>query len=106
MRFGVNVNTPPKAGGRYRTDGCEGDMKRYNLEPRPCPCGGRILPYEFEKPSKFKERKYCSTTCPVLQKRKQDGSRSKAAKEHRQQKDARTPASNRDPVDRFLMGKL
>ena len=81
-------------------------MKRYNLDPRPCPCGGKILPYEFEKPCKFKERKYCSTTCPVLQKRKQDGSRIRAAVERKQKRAARTPANNRNPVDRFLMGKL
>ena len=81
-------------------------MKRYNLEPRPCPCGGKIMPYEFEKPSKYKERKYCSTTCSVLQKRKQDGSRIRAAVERKRERAARTPASNRDPVDLYLMGRL
>ena len=80
-------------------------MKRHDLKPRPCPCGGKILPYEFEKPSKFKERKYCSTTCPVLRKQKQDGSRIKAAMDRKRERAARTPANNRNPVDRFLMGK-
>ena len=83
-------------------------MKRHDLKPRPrpCPCGGMITPHKGEKRSKFEGRKYCCNTCPALNATKSDGSRIKAAIERKRERAARIPATNRNPVDMFLMGRL
>ena len=81
-------------------------MKTKPPQPRPCPCGGTIRPHKDEKQSKYDERKYCCNTCPALNKTKADGSRIKAAMERKRERAARTPASNRDPVDLFIRGRL
>ena len=81
-------------------------MKHPDLIPRPCPCGGTITPHKGEDRYKFEARKYCCNTCPALNATKADGSRIKAAIERKRERAARTPANNRNPVDRFLMGKL
>lgn len=85
-------------------------MKRYSLKPRRCPCGGWIKPHnEFEKPDKFNRRKYCSNTCPKAHEWKRTGRYSdicKAARERKAREVERTPETNTDPINLYLMGKL
>ena len=81
-------------------------MKRHALIARPCPCGGMIVPTEFEHPSNFKHRKYCSVTCPALNETKRNGSRQAAAKLRREAEEQAAMKRRNDPVSRYLRGGL
>ena len=65
-----------------------------------------IVPTEFEHPSNFKHRKYCSVTCPALNETKRNGSRQAAAKLKREADDLATQKRRNDPVNRYLRGDL
>lgn len=79
-------------------------MKRHTLTPRPCPCGGWIVPYEDDKRCKFEARKYCSNTCPKAHEWKRGG-KYKAICKAAEVRKARTPETNTDSVDLYLMGR-
>lgn len=85
-------------------------MKRYKLEPRPCPCGGLIKPHnEFEPPNKFNKRKYCSITCPKAQEWKRKGNYREvceAAAKRKAREAEKKPEHTTNAVNLYLMGKL